>query len=119
MIALVFVLFFFFMFHCCKINYYRTPITLTDEEKVEHMRIGKEYNRQMHIRRNKIDKDLTDKIWLQQEALASLPQHLKELALIEDSGCPPPNRPWAFWSTPPIKDFKFSEYFKEEEETEI
>ena len=72
----------------------------------------------MFIRKNKTNKDLTDKVWLQQEALRRMPEHLLQLALVIDDQAPPSDRPWAFWSTPPIKDFNLSDYFNEAKEEE-
>ena len=80
-------------------------IDFTEEELSNHARIGKEYQRQSTIRNNQMEKDLTTKIWLQQDALAALPESLRGHALIVDEKPPPPDRPWPFFATPPIKDF--------------
>ena len=63
-----------------------------------------------------MEQDLTNKIWLQQEALAALPAPLQEKALIIDESPPPRDRPWPAFQTPPIKDFKYSDYFKDEDD---
>ena len=71
----------------------------------EHFRIGREFQIETRRRRNRLEKDLTNKIWLQQDALRALPEALRIQAEIIDEEPPPPDRPWANWATPPIKDF--------------
>jgi len=63
-----------------------------------------------------MQKDLSTKIWLQQEALKAIPEALRVHALIIDDTPPPPNRPLPIYQTPPIKDFDVSKYLKDEEE---
>jgi hypothetical protein len=55
----------------------RIKLKFTPEELVEHSRIAREYQRQSTIVHNTLQKDLTNKIWMQQEALRSLPAHLR------------------------------------------
>jgi hypothetical protein len=76
--------------------------TFPDDVAEEHARIGREYNRQMFIQHNQQVKDLTLKIYLQQEAMAALPPHLHELASVIDETPPPRNRPYPIWQTPPV-----------------
>ena len=90
--------------------------SFTEEELKEHERIAKEYQRQMSIRHNTLEKDLSTKIWLQQEALRSIPPELYEHATLVDDTPPPANRPWPFFATPPIEGFDPKEYIKSEEE---
>jgi hypothetical protein len=61
-----------------------------------------------------MSKDLADKIWLMHEAIDALPEKLKEAARQIDHTPPPRDRPWAMWSTPPIKGFDDSAYSKED-----
>jgi hypothetical protein len=91
-------------------------LELTEEEKKRHAEIGREYNRQMFIRRNQEDKDLTNKIWLQQEAIRALPPTLRAHAQTIDNSDPPSDRPWPLFDTPPIKDFDYRQYIEEETE---
>lgn len=53
---------------------------------------------------------MADKVWLMGEALAALPPALREAAEVIDEENPPADRPWAAWSTPPIKDFDSSPF---------
>lgn len=76
----------------------------------EHAAVGREYQRQSTIRHNRFQKDLADKIWLQQEAMKSLPSDLRELAEVVDEEPPPPERPFPIFATPPIKGFNAMEY---------
>ena len=48
---------------------------------------------------------MTNKIWLQQDALAALPENLRNQAIEIDETPPPADRPWPFFATPPIKEF--------------
>jgi len=82
----------------------------SEEEKAEHARIAMEYYRKMTELNNKIDKELATKIWLQQEALRSLPDNLRIAAEIIDDTPPPPDRPWPVYATPPIKGFNVRDY---------
>lgn len=77
----------------------------SDEEKAEHFRIGRQYQINHRKRQNAMEKDLTNKIWLQHEALRSLPEKLRIAAEIIDETPPPPNRPWPVFDTPPIEGF--------------
>eukprot|EP00604_Paraphysomonas_vestita_P001040 CAMPEP_0174822344 /NCGR_PEP_ID=MMETSP1107-20130205/15162_1 /TAXON_ID=36770 /ORGANISM="Paraphysomonas vestita, Strain GFlagA" /LENGTH=148 /DNA_ID=CAMNT_0016041001 /DNA_START=142 /DNA_END=588 /DNA_ORIENTATION=- len=74
-----------------------------EDVAAEHLRIGKEYNRQMFIQHNQMVKDLTLKIYLQQDALKALPPDLAKLAAIPDHTPPPRLRPYPLWETPPIE----------------
>jgi hypothetical protein len=91
---------------------YKTKPNFTEEELKEHERIGKEYYRQSTIENNKFEKDLANKIWLQQEAIRALPEELRKATQIIDDTPPPPNRPWALYHTPPIKGFNLNDYIK-------
>jgi hypothetical protein len=82
----------------------------TKEELEEHSKIAREYHRQCMKRFNHFDKDLTDKIWLQQEALRAVPSHLLAHAKLIDQTPPPIGRPWPIFDTPPIKDFDIRKY---------
>lgn len=96
--------------------YHSKKIRFSEEEQAEHERIATEFNRQSRIRSNQIDKDLADKIWLQQEALRALPAHLVAHAKSLDSPAPPSDRPWPFYDTPPIKGFNIKDYEGDESE---
>lgn len=64
-----------------------------------------------------MNRDLTDKIWLQQEALRALPAHLLEHAMIIDDTPPPADRPWPKYDTPPIKGFNPMDYVEKKKTT--
>jgi len=49
-------------------------------------------------------------MWLQQEAINALPQHLRAHALILDSTGTPGERPWPIFDTPPIEGFDVSKF---------
>ncbi len=85
---------------------FREKPSFSPEELVEHAKIGKEYQIQSMRRHNKFTKDLTTKIYLQQDALTSLPEYLRVEAKIVDETPPPLNRPKPYFDTPPIKDFE-------------
>eukprot|EP00607_Mallomonas_marina_P009284 CAMPEP_0182418768 /NCGR_PEP_ID=MMETSP1167-20130531/3148_1 /TAXON_ID=2988 /ORGANISM="Mallomonas Sp, Strain CCMP3275" /LENGTH=162 /DNA_ID=CAMNT_0024593147 /DNA_START=60 /DNA_END=548 /DNA_ORIENTATION=+ len=79
----------------------------SDKEKENHTAIAKEYQKQIRLRSNRIDKDIATKIWLQHEALRALPPALRAAAEVIDEEPPPSDRPWAVWQTPPLKDFDY------------
>lgn len=89
----------------------------TEEEKAEHMRIGKEYNRQRMIQHNKMNKDLSLKMWLQDEAMNAMPVELLQHALEIDYTPPPRDRPWPIFKTPPIHELNLKDL--EEDEPDI
>lgn len=93
-------------------NSNRMKLDWSPEELAEHSRIGRTYHAESFRRINKHEKDLADKIWLQQEAIRALPPHLKERALEIDETPPPRDRPWPYFDTPPIKDFDLKKYIK-------
>ena len=83
----------------------------TPEELAEHARIGREFNIQSQRRENKLNNDLSTKIWLMQDALKALPEKLRIEAEIIDESPPPKDRPiFGIWDTPPIKGFDSSKY---------
>ena len=87
----------------------------TEDELAMHARIIKKYQNEMQRLANRTNKDLADKIWLQQEALRSLvrfPKLFEAANLVDDSECPP-DRPMAtLYQTPPIKGFNINDYMK-------
>ena len=98
------------------IRNFRIKLSFTDEELVENAKIAKEYQREAAKLRNKLDKDLTDKIWLQQEAMRALPDHLRAHAETIDETPPPEDRPWPDFDTPPIKGFNAQDYMEKKKE---
>jgi hypothetical protein len=96
------------MFHI--FIYIRIKFDFTDEELKKHKEIAKEYQRQCTIRHNRRESDLSTKIWLQQEAMRSLPDDLRLQAEVIDDTPPPKDRPWAAYATPPIKGFDVRKY---------
>jgi hypothetical protein len=80
-------------------------VQFSEEELAEHNRIAREYGRQSAIRHNTYEHDLTNKIWLQQEAIRALPAELTAHALELDETPPPADRPWPYYYTPPIENF--------------
>lgn len=100
--------------HVC-LNY-RTKPEFSAEEVAEHARIGREYTIQSQRKTNALNKDLSQKIWLQQEAIRGLPEALRIEAVIIDDNPPPSDRPVSgVWHTPPIKDFDASKYDQKRE----
>lgn len=97
---------------------HRLKVSFSPEEMEEHNRIGREYHRQSTIRQNKMDHDLSNKIWLQQEAIRALPPNLREHAMTIDTTTPPPDRPWPYYETPPIKGFSIHKYVEGGETSE-
>jgi hypothetical protein len=93
-------------------------VAFSAAEMEEHNRIGREYHRQYTIRQNKMDHDLTNKIWLQQEAIRALPPSLQEHAMTIDNTPPPSDRPWPYYETPPIKGFSIHKYVEGGEASE-
>ena len=87
----------------------RSRDLFSEEELEEHARIGREYNRQRMIQDNQINKDLSTKIWLQQEAMRALPDHLRKHAEVVDEEPPPRDRPYPIWYTPPIPGANFKD----------
>ena len=88
----------------------------SEEELAEHSRIAKEYQRQSQIRHNQMEKDISTKIWLQQEALRAIPTDMYEACVEIDDTPPPANRPWPFFATPPVEDFNPRDYMKTEDD---
>ena len=91
---------------------YRRKEEFSAEELAEHARIAKEYNRQSMLRHQRLEKDLTLKIWLMKDALDALPANLKEHANSLDTSTAPESRPMPRWHTPAIKGFKAENYMK-------
>jgi hypothetical protein len=94
----------------------RTPIDWPEEVAAAHLRISKNFTIQSFVRHQRLQKDLANKIWLMSEAMAALPPFLQEAAEAIDVEAPPVDRPWAAWSTPPIKGFDSSPYEDTKEE---
>ena len=88
----------------------RAKVEWPEDVQKEHSRIGNTYNINSFVRHQRLQKDLADKIWLMQEAAKALPPELQAAAGVIDEACPPPDRPWATWSTPPIKGFDSSPF---------
>lgn len=82
----------------------------SEEELAEHATIARTYQRKLTELNNKLGKDLTNKIWLQQEALRAMPDNLRAKAEQIDDTPPPPDRPWPLWDTPPVKDFDAKQF---------
>lgn len=53
----------------------------TEAELAEHALIHKRYHSELRKQQNAFNKDLADKVWLQQEAMRSLPLHLTGMPL--------------------------------------
>lgn len=88
----------------------------SEEELAEHARIGRIYQQKMTQRHNRTQKDLATKIWMQHDALRSLPEGLRAHAETIDDTPPPPDRPWPFFQTPPIKDFNAKQFMGKKED---
>ncbi len=91
-------------------------IEFSEEEQAENNRIGKNYQIQCMRRTNHDAKDMTNKIWLQQEAIRAMPADLRAATEVIDETPPPKNRPFPVWLTPPIKNFNVYEYIKKDED---
>jgi hypothetical protein len=70
----------------------------------------------MAKRANRTNKDIANKIWLQQEAIATLTGDLLAAAVAIDESPPPPDRPFTVWQTPPIKGFNINDYNVEDDQ---
>mgnify|MGYP005994530231 CR=1 FL=1 len=95
---------------------HRQKHPFTAEEKEEHKRIGVEYNRQRMIEDNKFKKDLSTKIWIQQDALNALPEALRQAASEIDETPPPEDRPFPIFLTPPVPGLNLKDESQEEDE---
>ena len=84
----------------------------SEDEQRQHETIAREYQVQMRRRSNRHGKDIACKIWLQEEALRSLPLSLQKSAEAIDEMPPPSNRPWALYQTPPLKGFDIRNFVK-------
>lgn len=89
---------------------YRVKLDWSNEEQKEHARIATTFVVKSFVRHQKMQKDLADKIWLMGEAAMALPEELQAAAAEIDIECPPPDRPWPVWATPPIKGFDTSPF---------
>ncbi len=85
----------------------RIKLRFPPEIQAEHERIGKEYHRQTALRFIKTQKDLSDKIWLQQEAMRALPPNLVGPAK-SVSMSPPAHRPWPWFENSSNQEFRSS-----------
>lgn len=90
----------------------------TEEELAEHAKIGRIFQQKTTQQHNRLQKDLSTKIWLQQDAMRAMPDHLRAKAEIVDDTPPPPDRPWPIWMTPPIKDFDAKKFMGKEDQDE-
>jgi hypothetical protein len=75
--------------------------------------VSAEYQKEFGKAHREMEKDLTTKIWLQQEAIRAIPDHLVAAALVIDDTPPPGNpweRPFPNWDTPPIPGFNPADY---------
>jgi hypothetical protein len=59
----------------------RHKCDFSEEELIEHSRIGKEFQKKSIYKRQMLEKDLSNKIWLQQEAIRSMPESFRAAAL--------------------------------------
>lgn len=75
----------------------RIKLEYTPEEMENNAKIAREYQLQRNALHRLRSKDLSNKIWLQQEALKAMPVELREQALICDESPPPLDRPWPYW----------------------
>lgn len=82
----------------------------TPEELAERNRLAKEFTKKSRLAENEMILDLTTKIYLQEAALAALPQKFVAAATFIDDTAPPKDRPFPYFDTPPIKDFDFRQY---------
>ena len=80
-------------------NYYcRIKLTYTDEEMIINAAIAKKYQIESAKRHNLLSKDVTTKIWLQQQAIKALPSELLRVhALTIDNTPAPEGRPFPHW----------------------
>ncbi len=94
---------------------YRLKIKFSDEEQAENNRIGIEYQRFSTRANNKMQRDLYTRFALAKEALAALPENLREAALIPKplSDRPETSVSLICWYTPPIKGFVVEDYVKD------
>lgn len=88
----------------------RHKIRFNKVDSAKYAAIAKNFGIECMKRHNKMNKDLTTKIWLQQEALRALPKQYLEHAQSMDNTTEPLDRPLPEWDTPPIKGFDSSQY---------
>ena len=93
----------------------RRKIQLSEDKKKRNFEVGREFNRQTTIRDNMYNKDITDKIWLQQDAIRALPQNLLAACLLVDDTPPPDEHVPAIFTMPPKEDFDFTKYIDSQE----
>lgn len=80
------------------IYYCRIKLTYTDEEMIKNAAIAKRYQIESAKRHNLLSKDVTTKIWLQQQAIKALPSELLRVhALTIDATPAPEGRPFPHW----------------------
>ena len=91
-------------------------VTFSPEEEAEHQRIAREYNQRTSARAHQINKDLTMKIYLRNQAIAMLPPQLQEHAKTPDYTPFPEIRSLPGY-TPPIRDFNPEKYMESEQQS--
>jgi hypothetical protein len=88
----------------------RFKVEYSEEEAARRAAVTKEYQRQCFKYEHAMNKDLSNKIWLQQEALRAMPEELRAHAETVDPTPPPQDRPWPKFDTPAIKGFNPQDY---------
>ncbi len=90
-------------------------IPLSEEVKKRNFEVGHEFNRQTSIRDNVYNRDITDKIWLQQDAIRALPPTLLAACLEIDETPPPEEHVPAIFTMPPKEDFDYMKLIDSQE----
>ncbi len=93
----------------------RKKMQIPEDKAKRNFEVGREYNRQTTIRDNMYNKDITDKIWLQQDAIRALPPNLLEACLVIDDSPPPDEHVPAIFTMPPKEDFDYTKYIDSQE----
>lgn len=68
---------------------------------------------------NMFKKDLSTKIWMQQDALRALPEALRQAASVVDDTPPPEDRPFPIFMTPPVPGLNLKDESKEDEDEDF
>ena len=71
------------------------------------------------IQDNLFKKDLSTKIWMQQDALNALPEALRQAALVTDDTPPPEDRPFPIFMTPPVPGLNLKDESQEDDDGDL
>lgn len=96
----------------------RHKIVDTPEEQAHRRQVLRTANTESRKAHQKVERDLTNKIYLQQEAIKALPVEMQADAKMIDQTPYPMDRPWPRWDTPPIPGFNPLDYADKKKDSE-